>query len=67
MKKIPVKCPRCKKEFMYYDSEFRPFCCHKCKLIDLGQWLNESYTIPVATNDLDDDSENDSDFEGREE
>jgi uncharacterized protein len=42
-----VKCPTCKKEFTYYNSEFRPFCSEKCRLIDLGQWLNESYQVPV--------------------
>jgi endogenous inhibitor of DNA gyrase (YacG/DUF329 family) len=36
------------KKFNYYESEFRPFCCEKCRLIDLGQWLNESYTVPVS-------------------
>lgn len=41
-----VHCPRCKKEFSYYSSEFRPFCCQRCKLVDLGNWLNESYQIP---------------------
>lgn len=47
MKKFEVKCPNCKKKFDYYSSEFRPFCCEKCKLIDLGQWLTESYAVPV--------------------
>ena len=47
MKFIEVACPRCKKKFNYYESEFRPFCSEKCRLIDLGQWLNESYTVPV--------------------
>ena len=47
MKILNVDCPRCKKTFNYYSSEFRPFCNEKCRLIDLGQWLNESYTVPV--------------------
>jgi len=47
MKTLSVTCPRCKKSFNYYSSEFRPFCCEQCRLIDLGQWLNESYTVPV--------------------
>lgn len=47
MKKIQVVCPTCKKKFDYHSSEFRPFCSEKCRLIDLGQWLNESYTVPV--------------------
>lgn len=47
MKVLNVDCPRCKKKFNYYSSEYRPFCSEKCRLIDLGQWLNESYTVPV--------------------
>jgi endogenous inhibitor of DNA gyrase (YacG/DUF329 family) len=26
---------------------WRPFCSERCKLIDLGQWANEGYRIPV--------------------
>lgn len=47
MKTLNVTCPRCQKKFNYYSSEFRPFCSEKCRLIDLGQWLNESYTVPA--------------------
>jgi endogenous inhibitor of DNA gyrase (YacG/DUF329 family) len=47
MKKLEVTCPNCKKRFNYYASDFRPFCCERCRLIDLGQWLSESYTVPV--------------------
>jgi uncharacterized protein len=47
MKQLQVECPTCKKKFNYYSSEFRPFCCEKCRLIDLGQWLTESYSVPV--------------------
>lgn len=46
-KLIEVICPNCKKKFNYYSSEFRPFCSERCRLIDLGQWLTESYTVPV--------------------
>ena len=48
-KKLEVKCPGCSKKFNYYDGEFRPFCSERCKMVDLGQWFNESYT--VATRD----------------
>ena len=47
MKTTEVTCPNCKMKFNYYSSEFRPFCCERCKLIDLGQWLTESYAVPV--------------------
>ena len=47
MKKVlQVKCPKCKKEFNYYKSEYRPFCSERCKMIDLGHWFEETYTVP---------------------
>jgi endogenous inhibitor of DNA gyrase (YacG/DUF329 family) len=46
-KNLVVKCSRCKKEFNYYASDYRPFCSEKCKMVDLGHWLTESYAIPV--------------------
>lgn len=47
MKKLEVKCPQCNKKFNYYSSEFRPFCCERCRLIDFGQWMSESYSVPA--------------------
>ncbi len=47
MKYREVNCPTCKKKFNYFSSEFRPFCCERCRLIDLGQWLTESYSVPA--------------------
>jgi endogenous inhibitor of DNA gyrase (YacG/DUF329 family) len=47
MKQLEVVCPTCKKKFNYYASSFRPFCDERCRLIDLGQWLSESYSVPV--------------------
>lgn len=41
-------CPQCKKPSQWQDNPFRPFCCERCKLIDLGAWANEDYK--VATN-----------------
>lgn len=55
-KNFKVKCATCKEEFAYYDSEYRPFCSERCKMVDLGLWLNESYTVagaPVPTNETD--------------
>jgi hypothetical protein len=44
------------------DNESFPFCSSRCRLIDLGKWLDEDYTIPVepapdadAPDDLNDD------------
>lgn len=44
-KELKVSCPKCKKDFHYFDSKYRPFCSKKCKMIDLGLWLSESYSV----------------------
>lgn len=49
-KKLKVKCPHCKSEFSYYESDFRPFCKEKCKMVDLGHWFDESYTVAGRDN-----------------
>lgn len=44
-----IDCPICKTvlENVADDYEPRPFCSPRCKLVDLGNWLNESYRIPT--------------------
>ena len=47
-KKAPtiVHCPTCDKVVEWTEkSEWKPFCSERCKLIDLGAWADESYTI----------------------
>ena len=44
-KKLEVKCPHCKTQFNYYASKSRPFCSDKCKMVDLGGWFSESYSV----------------------
>ena len=45
-----VKCPICGRPMDGPDwsawPEF-PFCSPRCKTIDLGRWLGESYRIPA--------------------
>lgn len=42
-----VTCPTCGEPSEYSPSNpYRPFCSERCKLIDLGQWANESYRVP---------------------
>jgi endogenous inhibitor of DNA gyrase (YacG/DUF329 family) len=39
-------CPTCKKKTIYSkDNPYRPFCCERCKLIDLGEWATEGHSI----------------------
>jgi endogenous inhibitor of DNA gyrase (YacG/DUF329 family) len=43
-----IHCPRCRKKTEYSATNpFRPFCSERCRLIDLGQWAEESYRIPT--------------------
>jgi len=45
-----VKCPRCGQAAEFSpDNKFRPFCSERCKLIDLGDWAEGRYAIPVTT------------------
>ncbi|MGH1461361.1 MAG: DNA gyrase inhibitor YacG [Neptuniibacter sp.] len=49
MSKPKIKCPTCEKEHIYNSSSsFRPFCSERCKMIDLGAWANEEYSIPES-------------------
>ncbi|MCJ8168479.1 DNA gyrase inhibitor YacG [Atopomonas sediminilitoris] len=41
-----VDCPTCKKPVAWSSaSPFRPFCCKRCQLIDLGAWAAEEHAI----------------------
>jgi len=43
---MKIACPNCKKDSEWSpENSYRPFCCERCKLIDLGEWANESRTI----------------------
>jgi len=42
-----VHCPTCKQTVAWSDqSRYKPFCSERCKLIDLGEWLDEKNTVP---------------------
>jgi len=40
-----IKCPICGKENDYFAEPLGPFCCDRCKLVDLGKWLGEEYRV----------------------
>jgi endogenous inhibitor of DNA gyrase (YacG/DUF329 family) len=46
-----IICPVCKKEAVWRNNLFRPFCSERCKLIDLGNWASEDYRIPGEKKD----------------
>lgn len=38
-----VKCPICGKENEFFAQPTGPFCSSRCKLLDLGKWLDGDY------------------------
>ncbi len=43
---LTVKCPTCQQSVVWAaDNPYRPFCSQRCKLIDLGEWAQERYTV----------------------
>jgi uncharacterized protein len=56
---LMVACPTCKKKVAYStDNQFRPFCSKRCRLIDLGTWLEEGYSIPAGDGDREEVDDN---------
>jgi endogenous inhibitor of DNA gyrase (YacG/DUF329 family) len=47
-----VKCPTCGREAEYEGNEYRPFCSERCKLLDLGAWADEEYSLPAQSSEL---------------
>lgn len=42
-----MDCPQCGEPARLDESNpYRPFCSRRCKLIDLGDWFDESNRIP---------------------
>lgn len=53
---IKVKCPTCGRECEYSEKNpYRPFCCERCRLIDLGAWAEGKYSIKDKPMEGDDD------------
>ncbi|HEX2570877.1 MAG TPA: DNA gyrase inhibitor YacG [Polyangia bacterium] len=45
---METRCPICRKPVPPRDQNpAAPFCSPRCRMIDLGNWLGESYRIPV--------------------
>ncbi|MBK5938488.1 DNA gyrase inhibitor YacG [Halochromatium roseum] len=56
-----VACPHCGKEVVWGpESAWRPFCSKRCKLCDLGDWLNETHRIsePLGSTDAESEADN---------
>jgi endogenous inhibitor of DNA gyrase (YacG/DUF329 family) len=47
---IQARCPICSKQFdvaALDDLPTFPFCSERCRLIDLGRWIDGAYTLPA--------------------
>jgi endogenous inhibitor of DNA gyrase (YacG/DUF329 family) len=42
-----MRCPICEQEFDPAQSTAKPFCSERCRTIDLGRWLDETYQLPL--------------------
>ena len=59
-----MRCPICKKPVEEPNASASPaatssnfpFCSDRCKVIDLGRWLDGKYQVPVVEEDGDEDS-----------
>ncbi len=41
-----VRCPNCGQDAIYAaENPFRPFCSKRCRLIDLGEWVEGNFRI----------------------
>ncbi|NEV61972.1 DNA gyrase inhibitor YacG [Thiorhodococcus minor] len=45
-----VACPHCGRPVEWTEiSRWRPFCSERCRLIDLGDWIEENHRISDPT------------------
>jgi len=52
---IEYICPTCKKRTVVLnpkDLPTRPFCCTRCKMVDLYKWLNEEIVLSEPIPDM---------------
>ena len=46
MSATKVRCPHCRNLSEYNAANpWRPFCSERCKMIDLGAWASDAYSI----------------------
>lgn len=50
------RCPSCAEAVRPFpENAVFPFCSPRCKMVDLGNWLNENYRVPAETVSIDDE------------
>jgi len=56
---IRGRCPICSREFVAESLDAHPsfpFCSPRCRLVDLGRWIDGSYAIPAGEAPVEGDS-----------
>lgn len=41
-----MTCPLCHQPTTWEGNPWRPFCCERCQITDLGTWASGQYRIP---------------------
>jgi uncharacterized protein len=60
---MKIECPICKKVVVWPNGkeqqkpQWLPFCSERCKMIDLGKWLDADYRIPAEPEPEDEGTE----------
>ncbi|MDY0191737.1 MAG: DNA gyrase inhibitor YacG [Desulfuromonas sp.] len=54
---LQVQCPICAKKCAWEGNKWRPFCSERCRLIDLGAWIDEEYSVGQEAVNVDQDDE----------
>jgi uncharacterized protein len=52
-----MKCPVCEKPTKWEGNPNRPFCSERCRIIDLGRWASEEYSVSVPLTDVSENAE----------
>ena len=57
-------CPQCSQPANWsQENPWRPFCCERCKMSDLGGWMTERYSIPDESEPAPESGEGGEDYE----
>ena len=46
------RCSICDRAFDSEESPAMPFCSERCRLVDLGRWLEEGYGLQIESEDM---------------
>jgi len=52
-----MKCPICGEPTTWKDNPERPFCSERCRIIDLGRWASEEYSVSMPLKDVSEDTD----------